>query len=80
MFAAKDPLDALVTVVAATSNCAFSTGAPLAELSPRLQALLMADMLLGRLEFLAVLLVLYPGTWIGDWRSRAIAALEPGAR
>lgn len=80
VFAAKDPLDALVTVVAATSNCAFSTGAPLAELSPRLQALLMADMLLGRLEFLAVLLVLYPGTWIGDWRSRAIAALEPGAR
>jgi trk system potassium uptake protein TrkH len=35
------------------------------ELAPALKLVLCADMLMGRLELVAVLVLLYPRTWIG---------------
>jgi trk system potassium uptake protein TrkH len=57
------PLDALFEVVSASGTVGLSTGITRAELEPLLQAVLAADMLLGRLEIVALLVVLYPPTW-----------------
>ncbi|NIX59634.1 MAG: hypothetical protein GWN14_27840, partial [candidate division Zixibacteria bacterium] len=35
------------------------------HLSPLLKAVLCGNMLLGRLEFIALLVLLYPATWAG---------------
>lgn len=60
-----DPLDALFEVVSATATVGLSTGITGPELPAGLKLLLCFDMLLGRLEVVALLVVLYPGTWIG---------------
>jgi trk system potassium uptake protein TrkH len=60
-----DPLNALFEVVSATATVGLSTGISSAGLDPWLKGVLCIDMLLGRLEILAVLVVLYPGTWLG---------------
>jgi trk system potassium uptake protein TrkH len=64
-----NPLDALFEVVSATGTVGLSTGITAASLPLPLQMVLMADMLLGRLEVLAVLVFLAPRTWIGHHRS-----------
>lgn len=58
------PLDALFEVVSACSTTGLSAGITRIALEPGLKTILMVDMLLGRVEFLAFLLFLYPRTWI----------------
>lgn len=60
-----DPLNALFEVVSATATVGLSTGITHGGLSPFLKAILCIDMLAGRLEIVALLIVLYPGTWFG---------------
>jgi trk system potassium uptake protein TrkH len=63
--AGYDPLRSLFEVVSATGTVGLSTGITRAALEPALKAVLMADMLLGRVEIVAVLVLLYPTTWLG---------------
>jgi trk system potassium uptake protein TrkH len=58
-------LDALFEVVSATATVGLSTGIVDHELATGLKLLLCLDMLLGRLEILALLVLLYPPTWLG---------------
>ncbi len=60
-----DALDALFEVVSATATVGLSTGITGPELHPFLKGVLCLDMLAGRLEVLALLVLLYPGTWFG---------------
>jgi trk system potassium uptake protein TrkH len=59
------PLDALFEVVSAIGTVGLSAGVAAPELHPFLKGVLCCDMLLGRLEILAWLVLVYPGTWIG---------------
>lgn len=60
-----DPLDSLFEVTSATGTVGLSTGITDSELPGALKSVLCADMLLGRLEIVAWLVFLYPGTWLG---------------
>jgi trk system potassium uptake protein TrkH len=60
-----DPLDSLFEVVSATGTVGLSTGLASAQLEPLLKVVLCADMWMGRLEVLAVLVLLHPRSWIG---------------
>lgn len=60
-----DPLDALFEVTSATGTVGLSSGVTSATLDPMLKIVLGLDMLFGRLEIFALLIVLYPGTWFG---------------
>jgi len=60
-----DPLDALFEVTSACGTVGLSTGISRPELEPALKGLLCFDMLAGRLEIVALLVVLYPRSWIG---------------
>ena len=62
------PLDGLFEVVSAVGTVGLSTGITTRELPSLLKAVLCADMLLGRVEILALLIVLYPRNWIGKRR------------
>lgn len=57
------PLDALFEIVSAVGTVGLSVGIASPELETGLKLLLSLDMLLGRLEILALLVLLYPGTW-----------------
>ncbi|MGR9088639.1 MAG: TrkH family potassium uptake protein [Gammaproteobacteria bacterium] len=57
------PLDALFEVVSACSTTGLSSGITSAGLSTGLKCVLIFDMLLGRVEFLAFIVLLYPRTW-----------------
>lgn len=59
------PLDALFDVVSATCTVGLSTGVVSSALPVTLKAVLCADMLFGRVEIIAMLVLLYPGTWFG---------------
>ncbi|MDY0187725.1 MAG: potassium transporter TrkG [Syntrophus sp. (in: bacteria)] len=59
------PLDSLFEVVSATGTVGLSVGLTTSELPTLLKGILCADMLMGRLEILAWLVMLYPGTWFG---------------
>ena len=59
------PLDSLFDVVSATSTVGLSVGVTSASLPPLLKGVLCVDMLMGRLEIIAWLVMLYPGTWFG---------------
>lgn len=59
------PIDALFEVVSATGTVGLSVGVTNAAMPLTLKGVLCADMLLGRLEILAWLVMLYPGTWFG---------------
>jgi len=59
------PLDSLFEVVSATGTVGLSTGITSHALAPHLKAVLMADMLLGRVEIVALLVLFYPRTWFG---------------
>ena len=65
LLAGHDPMNALFEVVSATCTVGLSTGLVAAELEVPLKVVLIADMLLGRVEVIALLVVLFPGTWIG---------------
>jgi trk system potassium uptake protein TrkH len=58
-------LNALFEVVSATGTVGLSTGITRPELEPLLKAVLCFDMLAGRVEIVALLVVLYPNTWFG---------------
>lgn len=60
-----DPMNALFDVVSATATGGLTTGITNAQLAPSLKLVLCFDMLIGRLEVVAMLIVLYPGTWLG---------------
>jgi trk system potassium uptake protein TrkH len=64
-----DPLNALFEVVSATSTVGLSTGISAPDLAPALKLLLGLDMLFGRVEMIALLVVLYPPTWLGRRRT-----------
>ena len=59
------PLDSLFEVVSATGTVGLSVGLTSATLPPLLKGILCVDMLMGRLEIMAWLVMLYPGTWFG---------------
>lgn len=58
-------LEALFEVVSATATVGLSTGITAPGLDTGLKLLLCLDMLLGRLEIFALLVVMYPPTWLG---------------
>lgn len=57
------PLDALFDVVSASATVGLSTGVASPDLAPGLKLLLTLNMLAGRLEIIALLVLLFPGTW-----------------
>ena len=59
------PLDAMFEVVSAIGTVGLTTGITGSELPALLKAVLAFDMLAGRLEFIALLAILSPYTWIG---------------
>jgi trk system potassium uptake protein TrkH len=59
------PLDSLFEVVSALGTVGLSAGLARPELPAALKGVLCLDMLLGRLEILAVLVALSPRTWLG---------------
>jgi trk system potassium uptake protein len=61
----QPPLDALFEVISATGTVGLSSGITGPDLHPLLKFLLCIDMLLGRLEILALFVLCYPRTWIG---------------
>ncbi|MDD3516903.1 MAG: potassium transporter TrkG [Chromatiales bacterium] len=63
--AGQPPLASLFEVVSALGTVGLSSGISAQALPAGLKLLLCADMLLGRLEIIALLVVLYPKTWIG---------------
>jgi trk system potassium uptake protein TrkH len=60
-----DPLDSLFEVVSAAGTVGLTTGISRPGLEAPLKLILCADMLLGRVEIVALLVVLAPGTWWG---------------
>jgi trk system potassium uptake protein TrkH len=63
------PLDSLFDVASALGTVGLSTGVTGPSLEWGFKLVLCADMLLGRLEFVALLVLFYPPTWIGSRRS-----------
>jgi trk system potassium uptake protein TrkH len=63
-----DPMDALFEIVSATATVGLSTGISSPSLAPALKLVLGLDMLFGRVEIVALLVLLYPRTWIGRRR------------
>jgi len=64
LVAGEDALDALFEVVSATATVGLSSGLSTPDLGLGLKLLLTLDMLLGRVEILALWLVLLPRTWM----------------
>jgi len=60
------PMDALFEVVSASATVGLSTGITTADMPAFLKFVLCMDMLLGRLEIIALLVVLYLPNWIGN--------------
>lgn len=60
-----NPLDSLFEVVSATGTVGLSVGVTSTTLPALLKGILCVDMLAGRLEIIAWLVMLYPGTWFG---------------
>ncbi len=65
----QPPLASLFEIVSATANAGLSAGLTSSELHPALKLVLCADMLFGRVEVLALLVVLYPPTWLARKRN-----------
>ena len=62
------PLDALFDIVSAVATAGLSTGVVSATLEPGLKAVLCLDMLMGRVEVIAFLVLLSPRSWFGRKR------------
>jgi trk system potassium uptake protein TrkH len=63
--AGYDPLNSLFEVVSACGTVGLSTGITRPELETMLKAVLCFDMLAGRVEIIALLVLVYPRNWIG---------------
>jgi trk system potassium uptake protein TrkH len=63
--AGYDPLNALFEVTSATGTVGLSTGLTDPSLSPLLKAVLCLDMLCGRVEIVAMIVLVYPAMWWG---------------
>jgi len=63
--AGYDPLNALFEVISACGTVGLSTGIVRPELESLLKGVLCIDMLAGRMEIIALLVVLYPRNWFG---------------
>ncbi len=61
----EPPLNSLFEVVSAMGTVGLSSGVTRPDLAPPLKVLLCINMLLGRLEIIALLVLLYPRTWWG---------------
>lgn len=59
-----DAVNSLFEVVSATATVGLSTGLVRPELPGALKLLLCLDMLMGRLEIIPLLVLIYPGTWL----------------
>lgn len=66
--AGYDPVDALFDVTSAMGTVGLSAGVVGPELSTPLKLLLCGNMLLGRLETIALIVLLFPWTWLGRRR------------
>ncbi|MCC7410194.1 MAG: TrkH family potassium uptake protein [Gammaproteobacteria bacterium] len=64
----QPPLPSLFDVVSATSTVGLSAGVTGPDLAAPLKVVLIFDMLAGRVEIFALLVLLYPRTWIGQRR------------
>jgi len=64
--AGYDALDSLFDVVSAVGTVGLSTGVASPDLAAPLKIVLCLDMLMGRLEILAVLVLAYPRSWLGS--------------
>ncbi len=64
-----DPLDSLFDVVSAIGTAGLSAGPTGPELEPLLKAVLCVDMLMGRVELFAFLVLVFPPTWVGRRRA-----------
>ncbi len=64
-----DPVDALFDVVSAVATVGLSSGVTGPQLPLLLKVVLCVDMLMGRLEIIAWLVLFYPGSWWGRRRS-----------
>lgn len=60
-----DPLDSLFEVVSATGTVGLSVGVAARDLATPLKGVLCVDMLMGRLEMVAWLVLFFPRTWFG---------------
>ncbi|MGR9091761.1 MAG: TrkH family potassium uptake protein [Gammaproteobacteria bacterium] len=60
------PVDALFEVASAVGTVGLTSGITEAALPGILKFVLCLDMLLGRVEIVALLVILYPRTWIGN--------------
>jgi len=65
LFYGYPALDSLFEVVSATGTVGLSSGLTNSGLHATVKAVLCVDMLLGRVEIIAMLVLLYPSTWIG---------------
>jgi trk system potassium uptake protein TrkH len=63
------PLPALFDVVSATATVGLSAGIVGPDLPLFLKSVLCMDMLMGRMEIIAVIVLVLPGTWFGKRRS-----------
>jgi trk/ktr system potassium uptake protein len=63
--AGYQPLDSLFEVVSAAGTVGLSTGITRADLEAPLKLVLALDMLAGRLEIVALLVLIHPGLWFG---------------
>jgi len=63
------PLDSLFEVVSAVGTVGLSAGITSAELPAFLKGVLSLDMLMGRVEVVAFIVLLRPSTWLGRRRS-----------
>ena len=60
-----DPVDSLFEVVSATGTVGLTAGIVNTNLPSFLKGVLCADMLMGRLEMIALLVLVFPKTWFG---------------
>jgi len=65
LFFGYPPLDSLFEVVSAVGTVGLTSGITAPDLPATLKAILCLDMLMGRLEIVAIILLFYPRTWIG---------------
>ncbi len=63
------PMASLFEVVSAVGTVGLSAGLTGPELQPLLRGVLCIDMLMGRVEFIAALVLVYPHTWFARRRS-----------
>lgn len=69
------PMNSLFEVISATATVGLSAGVTSGDLPPALKILLCFNMLLGRLEIVAMLVLLAPRSWFG--RRRAVTGRKP---